>query len=1180
LSRVNMGIKGEIARRPGEALAGGVFGYEENEEGDVEIDPMKAFLGMAAAGFLGLNLKKQQGVSDLRSNQAKNLSSDLVEDTAVRNLPDQPKLQTGIPVEKLGQAEYPLSSQTFSVSLAKEYASVAGKSIDEAVDGLGPTEFSVEKVGKYGEFRKNFEKAWVKTVEVVQDNMIRVRNLIQDPTVKVTDDTNPYLAELLFHGRVGFRLKEAKDKFVAIDKDVVETSKKVGISGEDMTLLVNKFLHARHTPERNAKLGDGASGLTNVEADLITKSLEALPYSSEVKRIADQVQEMNNETLDLLLEAQVIDREAYDAMRDVYKNHVPLNRILKENEDVASSLTGRGFDVRGTGIKRAKGSDLQVADIMANVVVNYEQAIIRSEKNLVDLTLLQFVKDNPQVTLFEEVKPKVIGRKFDRPGKSNLNPEEEAYLSDREIPPVMEQDVSILRDKIDNTWANIYGEMDYATAGKRKDKVWLDESGNIDKITSTRSTFPNWVPEEGGLRDKALFNKVLDLHSTGKVPRANATRERALLDIMEGEMLKRLPLNLQEEVALSYLAKENETLASVYAKAQSARGQLIFEQVNDPRVLSLRKNGKPVHLLIKDDDLAVALKGVNHQHLPGLLKFIGTFTRLYSGLQTRFNPEFAFPNKIRDLQEAVVYAGSRGELGFKSGIKGALDQRSYKDIVDFMSGKDTEGAKLYRQMQEDGGTTGGMGLSTREQIELDLTEIRNINRSNPRQAAEMFITKIDQFNTIFEDSTRLSLYKQALKNGVSRKRAAMIAKEASVNFNKFGTGGPVLNALFMFANASIQGTTKMLRAMKNPKVAATVTTAVGTAVLASGEWNDRIDPDWRDKVTKWDRINSITMVLPSTDESGFDYVSIPVGWGIKPVKVSMDYLYDSMVGKGQGWQDSLNAIGAATVNAYNPLGGSDIFSSVTPTIMDIPLEVARNKAWHGGAIMPDWDKNAPDSIRYFPSLQDNSTGKIAVQLSEGLSGVGIEVSPAAIYYAYQGYVGGAGRTATDFINTIITAGTGEMPEPNDIPVWSRFVRQRDNEEIGEASQEYEMVKEVLAEQSKDRFYLKQDAENTYRQLSSMDAEEAAKVFDDLIVKDPELAKKVNEIMDEEELGLTYTQRLIKQLGVENGQRATFIANKLNSLKTQEEKAELWDEYVEKKLITNSVAEQLDILLED
>src|SRR5690606_3559935 len=103
--------------------------------------------------------------------------------------------------------------------------------------------------------------------------------------------------------------------------------------------------------------------------------------------------------------------------------------------------------------------------------------------------------------------------------------------------------------------------------------------------------------------------------------------------------------------------------------------------------------------------------------------------------------------------------------------------------------------------------------------------------------------------------------------------------------------GPVVNALYMFSNASIQGSAKMLRSLRNPKVASALGVTLAASVAAVSEWNDRIDPEWRDKVTKWDRLNSLTVLLPS-DDGGVRYVAVPVSWGIKPLHVIASQAYD------------------------------------------------------------------------------------------------------------------------------------------------------------------------------------------------------------------------------------------------------------------------------------------------
>jgi len=776
----------------------------------------------------------------------------------------------------------------------------------EIVSSLPPSNQKVvaksiaEEYGKWKKAQEGIRGKWTSLRELAQDNFIRVRKLQErltgEKVTKVPENINVDLAETLFHGRVHTRLEEVKGIVTKIDSDILKTAKTLKIKDDVLKTEVDSFLHARHALERNARLGDGAAGLTNKEAKQILDTLANSPHKVQIDKIAGQIDELNKQTLNILLDAEVISQELFDTLTKTYKNHIPLQRVLSQTDDIVDILSGRGFDVRGTGIRRAVGSDKPVADILTNVAANVESAIARAEKNLVDLTTLRFAREHKALGLFEEISPQALGRTFAKVGEE---------------------------------------------------------------------------------------------------------------------------------------------------------GKVIFKEITDPSVLVLREKGKPVYLKINDPRLAVALKGVNVEKVPALMRGIAFITRLYSGLHTRFNYEFAISNFIRDSQEMMVEVANR--RGFREALSAGKKQifESKKAVGEFLLGKDTPGARLYKQMKEDGGTTGGLALSTREKVKVDIESIRALNRSNTRQAAVKMVEVVDKWNTLFEDATRLTAYKTALENGASRKQAAFLAKESSVNFNKKGTAGPIINGLYMFSNASIQGTTKMLRAMKNPKVAGAVVGTVGTTVYAINEWNSSVDPDWRDKISKFDRAANFTLMLPTDDET-VKYITIPTAWGLRPIKIALEYTYDAVDGHGE-FMDAMQGVMTSVLESYNPLAGDeDILNTVTPTILKTPMEISRNRAWYGNQIKPDYDPDAPDSTKYFKSLENTLMGKTAIEITEKLSESSngrIEISPADIVYATRQYMGGVGRSLEKIVNTLISVSTGEEIPARELPVLSRFYKDRDEEEV-------------------------------------------------------------------------------------------------------------------------------------
>ncbi|MDQ5955615.1 MAG: hypothetical protein QG621_618 [Patescibacteria group bacterium] len=1011
---------------------------------------------------------------------------------------------------------------------------------------------------------QKFKTVFTNIVEHVQNSEERVRQLTTQKNLNTA--TDPYEIMTLYHGRVGKKIEEGYQRAEEIADDIISFSGRNKTDVLDGRQEVNDYLQALHAGERNAAHGEGAAGMTTEDAAEILKKA-----SPEVKAVAKKAQDLNNKTLDLLKDSGVITPELYTTLRTKYKNHVPLQRVMDEQDDIGAVLSGRGFDVRSTGVKAAKGSNRQVADILTNIVNNYEQAVLRSEKNIVDQATLKFVRNNADdlKNIAGVRKPRAVGTRFDTPRKV-----EELQGMEWETPFTPKE----INEALGQAEMEVLTQMELSTAGKR---IFLDHDATRAEgnVMGMKSTFPDWVPEH--LREKDLFDKVISQYNKGIAQRGNATKQKELYDVMQNEIASRVPMDVRDEMALTEISKGSEVRASLVEKVKAKKGATIFESTNDPKILQLFEEGRPVWIEFKDEKLAIAFRGVGREKLGVLLNSVGAFTRFYSGLATRFNPEFALPNKIRDLQETMTFLASQGDVGFKGAAKTAVvDPASMKAVLDGVRGADTPGAKLYNEMRSLGGTTGGMGLSTRKQTQLNIDKIFNIASSRPRQAAQKLVEYVDNWNTIFEDSTRLSVYKIALEKGATKERAAFLAKEASINFNRSGRGGPVLNALWMFSNASIQGSTKMIRAMKNPKVAAAVGATIMGSVAAVSEWNDRVDPDWRDKVTKWDRINGLPIVLP-TEDGSTRYMVIPISWGLKPILVMSNAGYDSVSGVDVDPLDATQRILSSFVDAYNPVGGTDFTSAVTPTILDAPVEVARNQSWSGSLIRPIPYNNEPKDIQYFQSLADTKQGRIAIETTKKLQeNYGILMSPADVDYVITQYIGGAGRSIKKTNEVLYGLSSDDpMPPADEWPFVSRFLRMRTSEETGQgAGGEIEKLKNSLSDQARERFQTNEEAEATYKTMKELPQEVAAERFEVLKETNPILADKIVEIAKDEKKGLTYEDKLVKALGVENGERARYLLEQFNKEKSDEGKAALWEEYQTKGLITKQVSEQLRYLL--
>ena len=846
-------------------------------------------------------------------------------------------------------------------------------------------------------------------MEYFQDTEKRIMELQRDPNIRFGDESDIYQTITLMPGRLGDVAEKGRDQVKDIFSSMNKLAKGSGVGFRKVRDDVNDFLWLRHAPERNVALGDGAAGISTKDAVERLAKLSESPYFDEVVRLGEEITSMNKAALKALLDSGVIDAKFYGELAERYEYYTPLNRVFEHTSDIKEGLSGRGFDVRSTGIRRAKGSSREVADIVENTMLNFEQAMIRSEKNIVDRATLEFVKENKEV----------------------------------------------LKDTM---------KIRYPAAG---------------------------------------------------------------------------------------------------------------ESTDDPHILQLYDKGKKVWIEIADGDLAIAMRGVGKEKLPGVMYPLAAYSRFLSGLLTRFSPEFAIPNIIRDIQERTVYLAAQKGLGGKAAVKAiARDPKSIAGIVDHLRGKETPDALLYAEMKSLGGTTGGLGLSTRKKTELNIRHLESAAQGSPRAYGEKLLEYVDNWNTVFEDATRLTTYKQALAEGMTKKQAAFQAKEATVNFNRMGKAGPVVNAMYMFANASIQGSVKTLRAMRNPKVLAGLTLTIGTAVTAANEWNESVDPNWRNNVSKWDLVNGLPIMIPSDDGSK-RWVTIPVSYGIKPIRVAADYIYRFTNEENVTVKEMAEGIASAAIESYNPVGGVDLMSSLMPTVFDMPFDIARNKSWAGFQIKPNLDPYAPESIKYFNSLEEKSTGKVAISLTQKLAGWGVELSPADIVYAFETLTGGPGKFTGKLSTSIQSGMKGEVPAMSEFPFISRFYREKQEDEIFSNSEDSNF-KELMGQNRKDSFYEKKKATEIWDQMAELSGEEKMAKLKELSVSNEDLFDKVLDIAEAEKLGLVGEERQLKTSPTKV--RAQYIYAKLSKLKTPEEKRALLLDYGEKKIITDAVVDELEILL--
>jgi len=142
------------------------------------------------------------------------------------------------------------------------------------------------------------------------------------------------------------------------------------------------------------------------------------------------------------------------------------------------------------------------------------------------------------------------------------------------------------------------------------------------------------------------------------------------------------------------------------------------------------------------------------------------------------------------------------------------------------------------------------------------------------------------------------------------------------------------------------------------------------------------------------------------------------------------------------------------MESFNPLAASSALQMVTPTIGDPLAQVAENKAWHGGPLMP---KENPfgykaDSWRHWKNV--NPTVKETMQWLNDVTGGSqfksgwIDISPETIEMLIGTYGGGAGKFISDTLSLPINAVTGELTPRNTPLVRKVYGTMSDSVNIG------------------------------------------------------------------------------------------------------------------------------------
>lgn len=498
-------------------------------------------------------------------------------------------------------------------------------------------------------------------------------------------------------------------------------------------------------------------------------------------------------------------------------------------------------------------------------------------------------------------------------------------------------------------------------------------------------------------------------------------------------------------------------------KRKDENGDVVEEVVERPvpmammqdRYFTTKRDGVTHYIKLEDPRLMKAMKNIGPDTSNFIIQGMAKVSRFLSSVNTSYNPEFVVGNFARDIQTAALnlQAEQSRDDGKAKGEK--IAAQTVKDVPVAMraiyrslrgkAAKNSTWAKHFDEFREQGAKTGYFDMKDIDGQAEDVKKLVDIAKGGFKGGMYKWARAsgqlVEDLNQSVENAVRLSAYVNARKVGISKAKAASLAKNMTVNFNRKGTAGTTLNALYMFANASIQGSMNFARTMgslngkKGDPVWSRLNTAqkisvglmAGSFALATanrmGAGDDDDGENWYDKVPQYVKERNLVIMkslLGGEQDGSYWKIPLPYGYNIFHVfGTSTEAVASGSVGPGQGAID----LSLAALGSFSPIGFQDskelstgVLKNLAPTIAKPIVDVVANENFMGSSIYnenfpfgtpkPDSSlarRSTPEGYRAIASFLNDASGG-----SQWRSGA-IDINPDVMRYFVDYFTGGAGK---------------------------------------------------------------------------------------------------------------------------------------------------------------------------
>ncbi|MCA9339283.1 MAG: hypothetical protein KDA17_00055 [Candidatus Saccharibacteria bacterium] len=841
--------------------------------------------------------------------------------------------------------------------------------------------------------------------------------------IQLPDSMNAYDQLQLVQSSAAYEINKLQKEFFGEQGDAksrrdsfIGRMKASGISTEEF----NEFMVALHAPERYERLIDMSEDRIRKMMELIDKKIEQIrakrEAAGEIEPFEEALRNYKNAlgngtqypiTAELLEAAQGLVKENSKLARRIKKEALFLEQ-LKERAEYFRQYNDNVFNKMGDD---KLDTAFQFFDEFRTAYLDRYVSVLEDHK-LISPERAEKLRNGDtgrSKVVFKYYVPMMI--------------KEESYAAehDKYFSPLETDGVSLVRDVNKMGIEGLTGNVDYDVEDIQRP---LDVA--FHRLVSAIYM---------GKRNDAVKSLVRLHRAHGDQQRMRVVSSRVIPQMNE---LGEVSIGRDgKPVAQDLTPKDAQENGIAFRMDGGKLAYLHFRNPNDPLIRAVKSERYDVEVLSK-----------------GLAQVVRHVNNYYRLMLTTYNPSFIIANIFRDSSDA--FANLRSEMDVK-GLRRKF-VKSYKDATAFFASESVIGARLlghndpaskligvdaeslkktaeyWEEAQRMGARMSWSVLtqpvmqtkSLQEEIDKAERAVASKKTSQARAILDKLGGQLSAAADASENLTRLATYIALREAGVTPQKAAVIAKNITINFEKKGASGKLkfANGLYLFLNVGIQGagkTAKLFTTKGGRKSLAMMAGyyALNRILLHTAFGDDDKKEEFADNYLNNSYIrSSYTLVYNPFDPE--NPIRIPKPYSaLRLFSTTIENVVDNIYGYRTVFDTAADFFTTGTIMLDPVGGGGETPVSYAPfTALHPLMDVAINKNYLGSDILRTVGKdNLPDYLNF-----NKSTGIGYQKVAEGIykysAGIA-DVSPTTLNYLADQYFNKIGPVE-------FTKGLGEL----------------------------------------------------------------------------------------------------------------------------------------------------------